>query len=59
MCMTISAGSPPTAIIPGVGFLQKVANFIVNAGGYLVREISSAPGTGDITSTYNQQNQDA
>lgn len=51
MCTTISAGRPPTAIILGVGFLENVANFIVNAGGYLVRAMSSAPGTGDLTST--------
>lgn len=51
MCTTISAGSPPTAIMPGVGFLEKVANLIVNAGGCFVRPTSSDPGTGDITST--------
>jgi len=51
ICTTISAGSPPTAIIPGVGFLEKVANLIVKAGGYFVRPISSDPGTGDITCT--------
>lgn len=51
MCTTISAGRPPTAIMPAVGFLENVANFIVNAGGYLVRAISSTPGAGDITST--------
>lgn len=51
ICTTISAGSPPTAIMPGVGFLANVANFIVRTGGYFVRESSSAPGTGDMTST--------
>lgn len=51
MCTTISAGSPPTAIIPGVGFLENVANFIVRDGKGLLRLISSAPGTRDTTFT--------
>lgn len=59
ICTTISAGRPPTAIMPEVGFLEKVANFIVNAGGYLVLCISSAPGTGDITSTCGKKGRKA
>jgi hypothetical protein len=42
-----SAAKPPTALLPGVGFLAKVANFTVCGDGYFVLRSRAMPATGD------------